>query len=76
MEDPPYTRQNYETLDYVIVPKRWKHSIKNIEGDIHSNIDSDHYPLRTTTCITLKAKYKKEHIRFEYAPCNEDQKEK
>ena len=60
----------------MIVPKRWKNTIKNIESDIHSNIDSDHYPLRTTICITLKAKYEKESTRYEYAPCNDDQKEK
>ena len=41
-------RSTHEQLDYIIVPKRWWNSIKNIESDSKANINSDHYPLWCT----------------------------
>ena len=41
---PPYTRPDYETLDYIMTTKRWKNAFKNVESDVSSNINSDHYP--------------------------------
>ena len=56
---PPYDRHHYETLDYIIVPDRWKNTVENVEIDMNSGINSYHYPLRVTICINLKAKYEK-----------------
>jgi len=47
-------RHDYEQLDFVVVPRRWKNSVTNVESDTQANINSDHYPLT----IDIKAKLK------------------
>ena len=72
---PPYTRNNYETLDYVLVPRRWRNAVKNIESDINSGFDSDHYPLLAHIVLNLKAKHEKDTKRWEYDICAPDQRQ-
>eukprot|EP00975_Prorocentrum_lima_P009756 2078153-Prorocentrum_lima.AAC.1 len=31
--DPPWTRGRYETLDYVLVPHRWRNMVKDVAAD-------------------------------------------
>ena len=47
-------RPNFEQLDYVIVPKRWRNSIKNAEADAEVNINTDHFPIIITCRISLR----------------------
>ena len=69
---PPYIRGKFEVLDYVLVPHRWRNSIRNVRSDMKANIPSDHYPLISTLRIRLKTlrkpdapdrKYKKDDRR-------------
>ena len=52
---PPYNRDRYEQIDYVVVPDRWKNSITNCETDKNNPIRSDHFPIITNIKIKLKA---------------------
>ena len=72
---PPYTREKYETLDYLITPNRWKNSIKNIEADKDTNVYTDHIALTVTISIKLKAQPKTvNQIRNKYEKCSTDTK--
>ena len=72
---PPYTRRNYETLDYVITPERWKNCVKNVETDKDTNVYSDHITLIATIQIKLKAdKTTGGKLRQKYAECTEQQR--
>ena len=64
MGDEPFNRTNYETLDYVLTPTKWKNAIKNVESDIRSGISSDHCPIWARISINLKAKYEKKKTRW------------
>lgn len=70
---PPYIRQHHETLDYVLAPSRWKNFIKNIESDINSSVNSDHYPLWFKIVLNLKARHHPEHKPMEFLKCDEEQ---
>ena len=68
----PYTRDRYETLDYILVPERWKNSIKNVEADKDTPIYSDHIALIATTQIKLKANITaNSKLRNKYELCDE-----
>jgi exonuclease III len=54
----PCTRGNFETLDYVLVPARWRNAILNCGAVFNANVDSDHYPLVTTYRSKLRARPK------------------
>eukprot|EP00975_Prorocentrum_lima_P047581 9946123-Prorocentrum_lima.AAC.1 len=53
--DSSLTRGNYETLDYVISPHRWRNNIRDINVDTEVNISTDHYPLIATIQVRLKS---------------------
>ena len=54
---PPWTRNNgYETLDYILVPERWKNSVQDAEVDSSGFLPTDHYPIITTIKINLSRK--------------------
>ncbi len=72
---PPYTRECFEMIDYVIIPNRWKNSIKHVESDIHANINTDHFPIKVKIIIDLKAKYVKDKTTYEYDECLEYQQQ-
>ena len=42
---PPWSRKNYEVLDYATVATRWRNVVRNTETDTSANITLDHYPL-------------------------------
>ena len=68
----PYTRDRYETLDYILVPERWKNSIKNVEADKDTPIYSDHIALIATIQIKLKANITaNSELRNKYEICDE-----
>ena len=53
---PPWTRNNgYETLDFILVPERWKNSVLDAESDTTGFLPSDHYPVIAKIRINLKA---------------------
>ena len=71
---PPGTRHRYETLDYCLIQDRWKNAAKDSESDVTANIDSDHFPLKTTFKFKLKVEpTKKKNNRNKYLICNEAQ---
>ena len=47
-------RPNFEQLDYMIVPKRWRNAITNAEADDEVNINTDHFPIIVTCRISLR----------------------
>ena len=51
---PPWTRGDYEMIDYIIVANRWNNSVLDVEADIAANIESDHGPIRGNMRVTLK----------------------
>ena len=59
---PPYDRNRYEQLDFVVTPNRWNNSVKNCEADPSCPIRSDHFPILTSIQIKLKADINK-HIK-------------
>ena len=53
---PPWTRNNgYETLNSILVPERWKNSVRDAESDTTGFLPSDHYPVIAKIKIYLKA---------------------
>ena len=47
-------RGNFEQLDYILIPKRWRNEILDAAADGEAHIDSDHYPVWTTIKIKLQ----------------------
>ena len=41
---PTPTRNEHEQIDYWLIGARWKSMIKDVETDMKTKIDSDHYP--------------------------------
>ena len=37
---PPYIRGRFEVLDYIIIPQRWKNSIRDVYSNIESGLDT------------------------------------
>ena len=57
-------------LDYVMIPDRWKNSVKDVETEPRANIASDHYPMVATLKIKLTAeqgKLNKPAVKYEKA---------
>jgi hypothetical protein len=75
---PPYNRSKYETLDYVLVPNRWKNAIKDVESDVHAEINSDHYPMKIRVQINLKAEVLNvgRREKWEYTGCNNEERDR
>ena len=75
---PPYNRSKYETLDYVLVPNRWKNTIKDVESDVHAEINSDHYPMKIRVQINLKAEVLNvgRREKWEYTSCNNEERDR
>lgn len=72
--EPPYVKGKYDVIDYIIVPNRWKNTIKNVQSDIKSGLDSDHFPLIATTKVALKANYRYKSVKHQYVKCSTQQK--
>ena len=49
------THATHYQIDHIMVQKRWRNGILNVEADGKANIDSDHYPLWAEVEIALKA---------------------
>jgi hypothetical protein len=71
---PPYDRSKYDTLDFILVPQRWRNSIRDVENDIDSGINSDHYPLIAKVHIRLKARIWAKKKTWVYHKCNDEQR--
>ena len=63
----------FDVIDYIIVHKRWQNSIKNTYSDIHSGIDSDHYPLIAEVAVRLKAQYRHQVVRNKFQKATVDE---
>ena len=53
-EGDPWTRQYFEQIDYILIPKRWQNGITNAETHSQANIDSDHFPVTVECTFKLK----------------------
>eukprot|EP00973_Karenia_brevis_P086218 11957822-Karenia_brevis.AAC.1 len=42
VKGPPYTRERYEMIDYILTINRWKNTIKDVESDHTHNIGTRH----------------------------------
>ena len=85
VEGPPYIRgswnpnrlryeQRYEQLDFMLVQSRWKNSVKNVQADPKSNIESSHNPLIATIEVKLKSMGKPhQEPKASYLKCTEEQ---
>ena len=72
----PWTRQYFDQIDYVLIPRRWRNGIHNAETDFQANIESDHVPIVIECSFQLKAiQRKKEDKKVRYLPL-ETNKEK
>ena len=72
----PFTRPNYETIDYWLTQNRWKNTIVNIETDPTANITTDHIPMIVTIKTKLRAiKKEARQGRSKYEKCNKEQNE-
>ena len=70
---PPYNRSKYETLDYVLVEKRWRNSIQDAEAAPEEYLNTDHYPIKTEVKINLRGKVEPRKRRWEYRKCTEEE---
>ena len=70
---PPYTRQRYETLDYITIPLRCQNNITDVDNSLDNRSFSDH-PLIADVEQKLKAQYKKQKRNIEYEKCDEREK--
>merc|ERR1712194_633142 len=64
--DYPCRRPEFQTLDYCIVPQRWRNMITNCYADHEANLASDHYPLILHLRLRLKAMTKKQQPAERY----------
>jgi len=72
---PPYTRQHYEVLDYIVAPQRWKNGVTNVYSDALAGINSDHYPLVAHVKVRLKAQAPKPTAKpVNYDACTVEQR--
>ena len=71
---PPYDRSKYDTLDFILVPQRWRNVIRDVENDIHSGVNSDHYPLIAKVHIRLLARIWAKKKTWVYHQCNDEQR--
>ena len=44
-EPPPFTKGRSDVIVYIVAPRRWHNSVRNVYTDLFAGIDSDHYPL-------------------------------
>ena len=44
-------------LDYILIPRRWRNGITNVEADATANIPTPHSPVVATASFCLKAGY-------------------
>ena len=52
--EDPWTRQHYDQIDFILVPKRWQNGVLNAESDTEANINSDHFPVWVDFKMKLK----------------------
>ena len=45
---PPFTRPNYEMIDYWLTSNRWKNCVTNAETEHNANLTTDHLPMTVT----------------------------
>ena len=55
---PPYDRDRYETLDYILTRNRWKNTVKDVESDKNTTVRSDHFAMTAKIKVKLKAEEK------------------
>ena len=53
---PPWVKHRYDTLDYVLIPDKWKNACTNCEADPGRAIPSDHFPIKLLLRAKLRAK--------------------
>merc|ERR1712194_247150 len=51
---PNIDTHDYETIDYILTPKRWQNTVMDAEVKRHHAPDSDHYPLQAKIRIKLR----------------------
>ena len=56
--EPPFDKNKFDTIDYIIVPRRWKNSVKDTHSNLYAGVDSDHYPLVAKIVLKLEAGYR------------------
>ena len=54
--NPPFDMNNFAQMDFVLINKPWKNSIKDIEARIPSAFDSDHQPITIEMQVKLANK--------------------
>ena len=56
---PPWDAVRYATLDYLLIPGRWKNCVAKVWSTPDTQIDTDHYLLRGTLKCKLAARKKR-----------------
>jgi len=68
-------RGNFEQLDYILIPKRWRNGLLDAAADGEANIDSDHYPVWAKIRIKLKHKPTTQtNHRKQYRECSKEER--
>ena len=57
----PWDTERYSELDLCLVFRRWANSIKNVESDSLTNVNTDHLALNVTISQKLNALFEAEH---------------
>ena len=57
--EPPFNKTQDDTIDYIIILRRWKSSVKDTYSNLYSGVDSDHYPSVAKIALKFKAEYNK-----------------
>ena len=67
-------RPNFEQLDYILIPRKWRNAIRNVGVDDTANINSDHFPIIVTSRLYLaKNRNVNQHRNVCWLACNDEQ---
>ena len=73
----PRTRaRGFETLDYILVQRRWRNAVLNVESDVEANVMTDHYPVISRIRVKLKKMNKTKRGVERFEMCNEEERKK
>ena len=68
-------RYNKANDTYVITPRKWRKSIKNVESSITSMITTDHFPIKLQTAYRRNANHKRPSPMQTWEKCTPMQKQ-
>eukprot|EP00975_Prorocentrum_lima_P071523 12938166-Prorocentrum_lima.AAC.1 len=70
---PPFTRPTYETIDFILSPRRWRSSFVDVETSHYAPLTTDHYPLVFRVRSKLQRRSAPARVQWEFPTPNDSQ---